>query len=114
MERRIVDGVRSGKRTGVSPCGFCALSVPARFYYHDRLGSCCRARGGHELPGVDDGLDVKQDGAGCAIECEEVQKIADIYINDVAERGDCRESDLPSLRIVSVANTGSSRSYWGR
>jgi hypothetical protein len=53
-ERRIVDGVCSGKRPGVRLRGHGALN----------------------------------DRAGCAIEGKEVQKIADIHIDNVAERRD--------------------------
>ena len=37
------------------------------------------------------------DRAGCAIEGKEVQKIADIHIDHVAERRDRRETHIPDL-----------------
>jgi hypothetical protein len=96
-ERCIVHRVRSGKRPGVRLCGLGTLSVAAGFDHHDRLRSCCRARRGHELAGVGDGLDVEQDRAGCAIQGKEVQKIADIHVDHVAERRDRREPHIPDL-----------------
>ena len=85
-ERRVINRIGSGERAGVGLRRLGALRVPARLDHHDRLGSCRRARRRHELARIFHRFDVEQDGAGVPIEREEVEKIAEVDVDLVAER----------------------------
>ena len=74
---------------------FGALRMPARLDHHDRFGSCRRARRRHELARVFHQFDVEQDGAGVPIEREEVEKIAKVDIDLIAERDHGGKTDGP-------------------
>ena len=96
-ERGVVDGVRTGQGPGVGSRRDGALRVAAGLDDHDRLDARGGARRRHELASVVDRLDVKQDGAGAAVDGEIVEQIAEIDIDLIAERDHRGEADR-SLR----------------
>src|SRR6187551_1220491 len=58
----------------------------------DGLGPRRGARGGHELAGIFDRLDVQQNGPGAAIEREVVKQVAEIDVQLIPDRCDRRKS----------------------
>ena len=64
----------------------------------DRLHPRRRPRRRHELARVVDGFDVEQDGAGAAIEREEVEQVAEVDVGLIAERDDCGKADVALRR----------------
>ncbi len=50
--------------------------------------------GGHELPGVRDGLDIKKDGLGRLVLAEVIDEVAEIDVDHVAGRDEVREAEL--------------------
>ncbi len=93
-ERGIVDRVRSGERASMRACRLGALRVAAGLGDQHRLHARGRARRRHEFARVADRFDVKQDRARAAVDCEVVERVAEIDIDAVAERHDRGEADV--------------------
>jgi hypothetical protein len=102
-ERGAIDLVGAGERTGVRCDGSRALGVPASLEHDHRLAPACRARRGHELPGVGRGLHVEQDGGGGGLLREVVEQVAEVEVGHVADRDEVGEADAASRRPVEDA-----------
>ena len=94
-EGRIIDRIGAGERAGMGRGGLRPLRMPSGLDHHHGL----HARGGtgrrHEFLRVVDGLDVEQDRARAAVGGEEVETVAEIDVDLVAERNDGRKAHMP-------------------
>ncbi len=108
-ERRVVDGVRTGERAGMGLRRLGALRMAARLDHHHRLDPRGGARRRHEFARVADRLDVEQNCARSAVEREEVEQVAEIDVDLVAERDDRRKADLARRRPFDQARRDGAR-----
>ena len=92
-ERRVVDRIGAGERAGVGLRRLGALRMAAGLDHDHRLDPRGGARRRHELARIVDRLDVEQNRAGRAIEREEIEQVAEIDIDLVAERDHRRKTD---------------------
>ena len=102
-ERGVVDRVRAGERAGVGLRRLGTLRMTAGLDHHHRLDPCGGARRRHELARVVDRFDIKQDRTGAPVEREEVEQIAEIDVDLVAQRDDRRETDAVRRRPFDQA-----------
>ena len=99
----VIDGIGPGQRAGMSCSRPRALRHPARLDDHDRLDSGGGARRRHELAGILDRLDVKQDGVGFFVQREVIEQIGDIDVELIANRDDAGKTNGPLCRPVHHA-----------
>jgi hypothetical protein len=78
--------------------GLGALHMTPGLDHDHGLGSGRRTGGRHELPGVFDGFDIEQDRARGAIQRKEIQQVAEIDIELIADRDHRREADRSLCR----------------
>ena len=103
LKRGVIDGIGPGQRAGMGRSGPRALRHPAGLDDHDRLDSGGGARRRHELAGILDRLDVKQDGLGLFIQREVIEQIGDIDIELVADRDDAGKANGTLRRPIHHA-----------
>ena len=102
-KRGVVDRIGTGERAGMRLRRLGALRMAAGLDHHHRLDPSGGARRRHELARVVDRFDVKKNRAGRAIEREEVEQVAEIDVDLVSERHDCRKTDAMRRRPFDQA-----------
>lgn len=65
------------------------LGMAARFDHDNGPGARGCARRGHEFSRVFYGLDVEEDRARSSVHCEEIEQIAEIDVDLIADRHQC-------------------------
>jgi hypothetical protein len=102
-KRSVVDRVSTGKGPGMRLRRFGRLCMAAGLDDHHRFDASGRARRRHEFARVVDRLDVKENRSGRAVEREEIEQIAEIYVDLVAERDGRRKPDSMCCRPLDKA-----------
>ena len=82
----VIDRVGAGQRPGVGERRLGAERLPSGFDHQYGFRTRRGPRRRHELACVADGFDVEQNGAGCAIHGEVIEKVGKIDVDAVADR----------------------------
>src|SRR5579871_1891488 len=84
---------------------FGALSKATRFNDNDRFYASSRTCRRHELAGVFDALDIKQDGTSIGIDGEIVEHVGNVDVELISDGDHSREADLTLSRPVDHASS---------
>ncbi len=90
-----VDRIRAGQRAGMGGGRLGSRRLAAGLDHDDRFDPGGSPRGRHELAGILDRLDIKQDRARRSIEREIVEQIAKIDVELVTDRCDRGKPNVP-------------------
>jgi len=109
LERRLVNRIGARQRTAMGCRGPRALRMAADLDHHDGLGARGSARRRHELARLLDPLDIEQDRPGVVVGGEEIEQVAKVDVELVADRHHGGEADPPVHRPLDHAGRDRAR-----